>query len=258
MPEINDGTHLEHSLADLLSFYPKVMTVSIVPVGLTNHRKGLPQLKPVDATYAEATIRHVTRIQEANLRNNGTPFCFLGDEFYMLAHHPIPSRSHYGDFPLVENGVGMIRNFLDQFEEAMKKKWPPRAARIRGTVVTGRIFYPVLFKSLHEFNAKFCADLRCLPVDNMYFGEGITVAGLLTGRDIFNAVKDQLHGEFLVVPAEAMTGEEDLFLDDWTRKDLEQRLGLPVFGGGYHIDEFFKLMFASSGVRRRELSSSSR
>ena len=253
MPGINDATHLERSITDLLHFYPNVLTVSIVPVGLTDHRKGLPQLKPVDAHYARATIDHVSKIQQRNLKTYRTPFCFLGDEFYILADHPIPPRSHYGDFPLVENGVGMIRNFLDEFRQAMRKKWTRRTIDIRGTVVTGRIFYPALLSSVQEMNTKFSIDLKCLAVDNLYFGRGITVAGLLTGSDIFEAVRDHLHGDFLIVPSESMTGAQGLFLDDWTRGQLEERLGLPVFGGGYHLDEFFKLIFSADRARRKEV-----
>jgi putative radical SAM enzyme (TIGR03279 family) len=257
MPGINDGPHLERSIADLASFYPSVMTVSIVPVGLTDHRKGLPRLRPVDAEYALATIDHVSRIQQQNLKAHGTPFCFLGDEFYILADHPVPPRSHYGDFPLVENGVGMIRNFLDEFARAMRKKWTRKGGDICGTVVTGKIFYPALCASVDEINAKFHTQLKCLAVDNLYFGRGITVAGLLTGSDIFAAAKDHLHGNFLVVPSEAMIGEQGLFLDDWTRSDLEARLGLPVFGGGCHVDQFFQLILAAGGVRRKDLVFSS-
>ena len=257
MPGINDGPYLERSIADLVSFNPGVMTVSIVPVGLTDHRKGLPRLRPVDAEYAVATIDHVSRIQQQNLKARGTPFCFLGDEFYILADHPVPPRSHYGDFPLVENGVGMIRNFLDEFARAMRKKWMRKGGDICGTVVTGKIFYPALCASVDEINAKFHTQLKCLAVDNLYFGRGITVAGLLTGSDIFAAVKDHLHGNFLVVPSEAMIGEQGLFLDDWTRSDLEARLGLPVFGGGCHVDQFFQLILAAGGVRRKDLVFSS-
>jgi putative radical SAM enzyme (TIGR03279 family) len=251
MPGINDGTHLERSVADLLRFYPNVLTVSIVPVGLTEHRKGLPQLKPVDIEYARDTISHVSQIQQRNLEVHGTPFCFLGDEFYILADHPIPPRSHYGDFPLVENGVGMIRNFLDEFARAMRRKWTRKTSDIRGTVVTGRIFFPALRRNVEEMNRKFSMDLRCLAVDNLYFGRGITVAGLLTGSDIFAAVRDRLHGDFLIVPSESMTGERGLFLDDWVKTDLEERLRLPVFGGGYHADEFFRLIFSTEWAGRK-------
>jgi putative radical SAM enzyme (TIGR03279 family) len=257
MPGINDGLHLERSVSDLLQFYPNVLTVSVVPVGLTDHRKGLPKLKPVDIQYARDTISHVSKIQKRNLETHGTPFCFLGDEFYILADHPIPPRSHYGDFPLVENGVGMIRNFLDEFAAAMRRRWTRKTNDVCGTVVTGKIFFPALLQSVEQMNRKFGIDLHCLAVDNLYFGAGITVAGLLTGSDIFAAVKHRLHGDFLVVPSECMTGENGLFLDDWVRTDLEERLGLPVFGGGYHMDEFFRQVLSAERAHRRQAAFSS-
>ncbi|MEW5975913.1 MAG: DUF512 domain-containing protein [Acidobacteriota bacterium] len=241
MPGINDGVHLERSVGDLLQFFPNVMSVSIVPVGLTDHRKGLPPLRSVDAEYARQTISHVSSIQTRNLASHGTPFCFLGDEFYILAGHPIPARSHYGDFPLVENGVGMVRNFLDEFSAAVSKRWTRPSQIVRGTVATGRIFYPILQQCIDRMNQRFQTDLVCVPIDNLFFGRGITVAGLLTGSDIYAGVKQDLHGDFLVIPSEAMTGDQGLFLDDWIRKDLEARLEIPVFGGGYHVSDFFKL-----------------
>jgi putative radical SAM enzyme (TIGR03279 family) len=245
MPGINDGAHLERSLSDLLTFHPDVLSVSIVPVGLTDHRKGLPRLKPVDAEYARQIIRYLSAIQQRHLEEVGSPFCFLGDEFYIMAGHPIPPRSHYGDFPLVENGVGMVRNFVDEFAAAMRKRWKrSHQHAIPGTVVTGRIFYPILKDSIERMNEKFRLDLKCLRVDNLYFGEGITTAGLLTGSDIFEAVQHHMHGDFLVIPSECMTGESGLFLDDWVRQDLEARLHKPVFGGGYHVSDFFDLIFS--------------
>jgi putative radical SAM enzyme (TIGR03279 family) len=245
VPGINDGAHLERTLNDLIQFHPNVMSVSIVPLGLTEHRKGLPSLKPVDAEYARNTIEHVGPIQERNRMKHETPFCFLGDEFYILAGHPIPPRSHYGDFPLVENGVGMVRNFLGEFAVALRKRWKPNPRRRRATVVTGRVFHPILQKCVNKINLRFGLDLKCFPVENQFLGKGITVAGLLSGGDIYSAVKDQLHGDSLIIPSECMIGEPGLFLDDWVRHDLEIRLGVPVFGGGYHVEEFFKLLFLS-------------
>jgi putative radical SAM enzyme (TIGR03279 family) len=242
IPEVNDGIHLEHSLNDLEQFFPHVMSVSIVPVGLTDHRQGLPWLKAVDAEYALRTISHVGAIQERNRSRIRTPFCFLGDEFYILAKQPIPPRSHYGDFPLLENGVGMIRHFLDEFSLAIRKEWRRGRQNVRGTVATGKIFHPILQKCIDQINTHLRLDLRCLVVPNRFLGQGITVAGLLSGSDIYAAVKGHLHGDFLVIPSECMTGEEELFLDDWKRTDLENRLQVPVFGGGHHVTDFFLLL----------------
>ena len=111
-------------------------------------------------------------------------------------------------------------------------------------MVTGRIFHPILNDSIQQMNDKLNLDLRCFAADNLYFGKGITVAGLLTGSDIFAAVQNRMHGDFLVIPSESMTGENGLFLDDWVREDLERRLQVPVFGGGYHVSDFFKLILS--------------
>ena len=251
MPGINDGQNLERTINDLRQFYPSIMSVSIVPVGLTDHRKGLPQLRPADEAYAHQTIAHVARIQKNNLDKVGVPFCFLGDEFYIKAKHPIPPRSHYGEFPLVENGVGMVRNFLDEFAATVSLKWKrPRNLPIRGTAVTGKIFYPILKDCIDQMNSKFQLDLHCLPADNFFFGKGITVAGLLSGSDIYASVENQMYGDYLVIPSECMTGENGLFLDDWVRADLQNRLQKPVFGGGDSVREFFELIFSRLGAGR--------
>lgn len=245
IPGINDGVHLERTLHDLRQFYPSVMSVSIVPVGLTDHRKGLPQLRSVDGEYAADAIARVEQIQQKNRSEMGVPFCFLGDEFYIKAGRPIPPRSHYGDFPLVENGVGMIRNFLDEFAEAMSLDWTsPRRLPVRATVVTGVLFYPILKECIDQMNTKFQIDLRCLPVENRFLGRGITVAGLLSGSDIFAAVENQMYGDCLILPSECMTGDKGLFLDDWVQADLETRLQRPALGGGNHAVDFFKLVFS--------------
>lgn len=240
IPEINDSLHLERSIQELLQFYPKVMTLSIIPVGLTDHRQGLPRLKPVDAKYAQKTIHHVSKIQRNIKQSYGTPFCFLGDEFYILAGEKIPPRSHYGDFPLVENGVGMVRNFIDDFHKELVKPRKDPIIPIQGTIVTGKIFFPILQKCIDEMNKTLKIDLRCVAVDNHYFGKGINVAGLLTGQDIFTTTKEQLYGDFLVVPSECMTGSQNLFLDNWVCSDLEKHLGVPIWGGGFQVSEFFK------------------
>ena len=249
MPGINDGIHLERSVHDLLQFFPDILTLSIVPVGLTDHRRGLPKLTPVDGDYARATIAHVSEIQKRIGESHGTPFCFLGDEFYIMASHPIPPRSHYGDFPLVENGVGMVRRFKDEFREQIRRKWKPSPSPVRGTVVTGKIFHPILQDCTETMNAVLGTDLRCDPVENRYFGGGIAVAGLLTGSDIHGALNGRVHGDFVVIPSEAMTGLEGLFLDDWVRTDLERRLGVPVRGGGFHLSEFFECVLRGAGPR---------
>jgi NifB/MoaA-like Fe-S oxidoreductase len=217
---------------------------------LTDHRQGLIKLKPVDANYARKTIRFVHKIQKQIEKQHGTPFCFLGDEFYIKAGHKIPGARHYGEFPILENGVGMVRRFLDEFRTAKRRCWQKPQARIAGTVATGEIFFPILKECLDELNQRFGTHLNCLKVENHFLGKGITVAGLLSGSDICSAAQNQSLGDFLVIPSECTIGTEGLFLDDWVKRDLEERLQLPVYGGGYHVADFIELVLSGPPSKR--------
>src|SRR6188768_104887 len=135
-PEWNDGEHLERTIDDMVKLYPGAGSLAVVPVGLTNHRKNLPLLKPFTQEIARHTIQHVAGIQRKLRRKLGTPFVFLGDEIYIMAGEDLPPLSHYRDFPQIENGVGMVRTFLKQFDAALRKKHKS-SGRVRGTVCTG-------------------------------------------------------------------------------------------------------------------------
>jgi putative radical SAM enzyme (TIGR03279 family) len=240
-PGWNDGEHLVRTLRDLFSFYPEVLSVAVVPLGLTDHRSRLPQMQLVDAAYARHTIEFVRPLQNEFRKKTGSFFAYLGDEFYIMANKPIPSRRHYGDFPLLENGVGMVRQFLDEFARVLAR--PPRRVEelrgLRATLVTGLIFEPILTPCVTRFNARLGSALEVVPVENRFFGKGVTVAGLLTGSDIFTALRNRDCGEFVMVPSEAMINEDFLFLDDLRRADLEQELGVRVLPTGYSPREFF-------------------
>ncbi|MBZ5553492.1 MAG: DUF512 domain-containing protein [Acidobacteriia bacterium] len=238
-PGWNDGEHLIRTLDDLLAFYPHVQSVAVVPLGLTDHRERLPRMDPVDPEYARRTIEFMRPLQERFRAKTGSYFAYLGDEFYILAGAPIPSHRHYGDFPLLENGVGMVRKFLDGFSRILGRKPAGALRALRGTIVTGTIFAPILNHSIARFNARFGSELQVVAVENRFFGKGITVAGLLTGSDILAALQGHDCGELVLVPSEAMINDDFLFLDDLRRADLEQSLGIPVLPTGYSPGEFF-------------------
>jgi putative radical SAM enzyme (TIGR03279 family) len=236
-PGLNDGTHLERTIGDLLRFHPGVASVAIVPVGLTDHRANLPQLQPFTPEYARRLIDHITPVQRRLNRQLGTPFAFLGDEIYIMAGAELPPASHYRDFPQIENGVGMVRTFERQFDQAMRKKPTGKAC---GTVCTGRVFYPYLAKHV----ARLRMDLKTVAVESRFWGSGIGVAGLLTGSDFIDALKGNIYGGFVVIPSECMIGDEYLFLDDLTIQDVERELGVPVLPSGYDAADFVELMVA--------------
>lgn len=240
-PGLNDGPHLERTIDDLSARYPSVQSVAVVPVGLTDHREGLPVLDPVTPEYAASTIDHVAPIQQRFEAERETPFVFLGDEFYILAGRSIPLGDHYREFPQIENGVGMVRTFLDQFDAAIEDfETPPDG--LRGTVCTGRLFAPHLRASVDRLGL----ELETVAVENRFWGAGINVAGLLTGGDFIAALTARDLGDFVVLPSESMIGEECLFLDDQTRADVERELGVPVIPSGYDAAEFLQALSAEA------------
>jgi len=239
-PGLNDGVHLERTIEDMVRYRPSVVSMAIVPVGLTSHRNNLPLLRPFTAEYARELIAHVSPIQKRLKRELGTPFAFLGDEIYIMAGAKIPPARHYADFPQMENGVGMVRTFLTQFSAALRKKPKGNA---RGTVCTGKVFYPYL----KECVDKLGMDLKVAAVESEFWGPGIGVAGLLTGSDFVSALKGKVYGDFVVLPSECMVGDESLFLDDLTLRDVERELGVPVIASGYDARDFVEKIGALRG-----------
>ena len=237
-PDWNDGEHLERTVADMAKLYPGVGSLAVVPVGLTSHRKNLPNLKAFTPAIARQTITHVSAIQRKLKKKLGTPFVFLGDEIYIMATEPLPPMSHYRDFPQIENGVGMVRTFLKQFDTATRKKVPP--GRQRGTVCTGKVFYPYLRDSVQRLGMA----LKVVPVESQFWGPGIGVAGLLTGSDFVSALRGKVHGDFVVLPSESMIGDDYLFLDDLKLADVERELGVEVLPSGYSAGDFVERMRA--------------
>ena len=238
-PDWNDGKHLERTIGDMAKMYPGVGSLAVVPVGLTTHRKNLPELKPFTPEIARQTIDHVSGIQRVLKKKLGTPFVFLGDEIYIMAGAPLPSLSHYRDFPQIENGVGMVRTFLKQFEGALRKK-RKSSRRVHGTVCTGRVFHPYLKASVDRLGM----DLHVTSVESRFWGAGIGVAGLLTGSDFISALRGKVHGDFVVLPSECMIGDDYLFLDDLTLKDVEREVGVEVIPSGYTAGDFVERMHA--------------
>jgi NifB/MoaA-like Fe-S oxidoreductase len=224
--------------------HPGVGSLAVVPVGLTKHRKNLPALQPFTPEIARRTIAHVTGIQKKLKKKLGTPFVFLGDEIYIMAGHAIPPASHYRDFPQIENGVGMVRTFLKQFDAALRRRKTKAGGRARATVCTGKIFFPYLLDNVQRLGM----DLKVVAVESLFWGPGIGVAGLLTGSDFIAALRGKVHGDFVVLPSESMIGDDHLFLDDLTMKDVAKELGVEVIPSGYSAADFVEKMFGRDVV----------
>ena len=261
-PEINDGAVLEKTLRDLASHYPKVISTAVVPVALTRYNTD-ERLTRVTPEFCRRTIHEVEKLQKEFRRELGTTFAFLGDEIYIKAGAEIPSRRHYGSYPQIEDGVGMVRSFLNAFDAMMKSRQVesqrkeamalarqflknvrthpiarvpestiaasmPRGKRLNGTVLTGEMFAPILHEKIEKYNAETGGRLTVLAVPNTYFGGDVSVAGLLTGQDLV-AIRDKIVGDFVIIPRVTIKSDEPIFLDGMMYEELKSRFEIPVY-----------------------------
>ncbi len=226
-PEWNDGAHLDRSVHDLARLYPGVRTTAVVPVGLTRHRERLPALRPVTDAEARILVGAVEAWQREFLASLGSRFVFAADELYLQAGTDLPPAPEYEGFPIVEDGVGLVRRFVDGFTRGVTRL-PERLARPRSvTIVTGEMFAPRLRALLDALRVENLA-VALAPIANQWFGRGIGVAGLLTGQDIQSQLAGRALGDGVLVPAAALRDGAGVFLDDLAPEDLAAALGAPV------------------------------
>jgi len=228
-PGINDGDVLRKTVADLAAEYPRVRSVAVVPLGLTRYITD-ERLTPVTPEWCRQIIREVSALQKGLRARLGTTFAFLGDEIYLRAGRPVPARAHYGDYPQIEDGVGMVRSFREDFARLLRrleKRPPHEPEKLHGTVLTGTLFAPVLEDLIGQLNERRGTRLRVAAVENQYFGPEIVVAGLMTGSCVL-AAREKIQGDFVVIPRTAHKSDEPVMLDGMQLSELEGRLGLPV------------------------------
>ncbi|MFN0140456.1 MAG: DUF512 domain-containing protein [Pyrinomonadaceae bacterium] len=250
-PGINDGAILEKTLRDLAGHYPKVVSTAVVPVALTRYNTD-ERLTRVTPEFCRRTIGEVEKLQKEFRRELGTTFAFLGDEIYIKAGVDIPSRRHYGSYPQIEDGVGMVRAFVEKFERIFQRKdaRTQRTENVRthpsaytpskpstdntqpptdfGTILTGEMFAPVLRAQIDKYNAATGARVSVLAVPNSYFGGDVSVAGLLTGQDFLN-VRERIEGDFAIIPKVTIKSDEPIFLDGMSYDELKLQFPVPVY-----------------------------
>ena len=228
-PGINDGEILQRTISDLAAFHPRVKSVAIVPLGLTRYNTD-ERLAPVTPDFCRRTINEIIPRQREFRRTLGTTFAFLGDEIYLRANKSIPKRNHYGDYPQIEDGIGMVRSFSSDFAALLRRleRRPAKEpGRLDGTVMTGMLFAPVLEELMDRLNTRFGTRLQVLGVENRYFGGDVSVAGLLTA-ECYLAAREAVRGGFVIIPGSSLKSGEAVMLDGVTLDDLEDKLGLPV------------------------------
>ena len=225
-PGINDGTALKQTIEDLASLWPQAASVAIVPVGLTQYRSKLPQLKKVTHHDATSCLRLVHQSQDNFLPLHGSRFVFAADEFYLLAEQQIPSYSDYEDFPQIENGVGLIAQFRHQQAEVLVEVETLELDKI--TLVTGCLFRDELIKYAEQFSIKAGFNLQVVAITNNFFGPDITVTGLITGDDLLQQLQGLSLGDGLLIPDVMLKDGGQLFLDDVNIEKIEKALRVPV------------------------------
>ncbi|HXN08009.1 MAG TPA: DUF512 domain-containing protein [Nitrospiria bacterium] len=226
VPGMNDGEVLEKTIDDLVAFYPKVMSLAIVPVGLTRHRENLPVLQPVDRDHAGRIIDLLQRKQEGFKKTLDYPFVFPADEMFIIGGRPLPPIEYYYDFPQLENGVGMVPAFLSDLELYSRSLPDKVKTPMTVSLVTGVSFYPFLRDALETIRVNGL-KFQIFPVINDFLGHSVTMTGLLSGADILSQLKGKDLGDLLLVPSVALN-DDQLFLDDTPFIALEESLKVPV------------------------------
>jgi putative radical SAM enzyme (TIGR03279 family) len=227
---LNDGEELDRSMRDLSELFPAMQSVSIVPAGLTRFRQKLYPLEGFTKEDSAAVIDQVDRFAKEFEEKNGSRMFFCSDEFYLKAELPLPSEDYYEGYPQIENGVGMITSLMTEFkdeldylDEYLENYKAPRHV----SIATGVAAYDTIKAMAAELEAR----VEGLQVDvhkiiNYFFGETITVSGLLTGKDISEQLAGKSLGDLLLFPSNALRSDGDLFLDDMSPEELSERLGV--------------------------------
>ena len=225
---VNDGEELERTIRDLTKYLPLLKSVSVVPVGLTRFREGLYPLEPFTREEAREVLRVIHRWQKKIYEEYGIHFIHAGDEWYLLAEEEVPEEERYDGYLQLENGVGMLRLLFNEFEEGMERLGDgDRSGEI--SAATGKLAYPYIRRMADRIQERYPGvKVHVYCIRNDFFGERITVSGLITGQDIIAQLKGKELGSRLLLPCSMLKADEDVFLDDITVKEVSDALQVPV------------------------------
>lgn len=239
-PGINDGDELRYSIEQLSALYPSVQSIAAVPVGLTKFRDGLEKLEPYNKQTAGEVIDIIEEYSAKFRCEYGTGLCYPADEFFIKAERELPSADYYDDYPQLDNGVGLVRSFYDDFLEELDF-CNEKPINKKVTLATGVDFYPYLCDLCKKAEEKYGVEIKVQKIINNFFGETITVSGLITGIDLYEQLKSIDLGEYLLLPSSMIsdytnhTENKNKFLDDMTVEELESKLNVKIVltsGGG--------------------------
>ena len=226
-PGVNDGPALTRTMEDLGRLHPAVTSVAVVPVGVTKFREGLCRIEPYTKEQAAALIDQVETFARAFLQEHGTSLVWCSDEFYLMAGRKLPEKAYYEDLDQLENGVGMLRLLLHQAAMGLEEEEPEQIEPF--SIATGLSAAPFV-QEIVDNARKQCGNIKgtVYPIVNRFFGETITVSGLITGTDLIEQLRGKDLGGRLLIPDNMLRAGEQVFLDDVTVEQVEQALGVTV------------------------------
>ena len=225
---VNDGEELERTIRDLSGYLPHLKSVSVVPVGLSKYREGLHPLEPFNREDALGVLETVHRWQKKLYEQYGLHFIHCSDEWYILAGLPLPEEERYDGYLQLENGVGMLRLLEEEVQEELAhRKGDERVRRV--SIATGKLAAPFIQENVERVRTVYGnVEAQVYPIRNDFFGELITVSGLITGQDLKAQLNGKDLGECLLIPCNMLRAGENVFLDDVTVEEVEEQLGVPV------------------------------
>jgi putative radical SAM enzyme (TIGR03279 family) len=229
---INDGRELDYSINHLISLYPKLISISVVPVGLTKYREGLSCIEEFTPEDCKIVINQIEKKQKLFRQMYKSSIVFLADEWYVKADVKLPSKRHYEDFPQLENGVGMLAlfkaEFLSELKKISKRKEKNSVSR-EISIATGVAAYKVIRELCDQLElANENLKINLYKITNDFFGENITVTGLLTGQDIANQLEGKNLGQVLFLSSNMFKSDEDILVDDYSKENLSLKLGVDI------------------------------
>ena len=243
----NDGAELDRTITDLSKYMESSLSLCIVPFGKTNYREGLEQIELFDKETASVVIDRVEGFQKEFVEKYGRRFCFLSDEFYIMAERALPDYDFYEGFPQLENGVGMVTLLITELEEALDEAKADDKKR-ELSFACGRLVYKYISLLCKKIEKKFKNTLiHTYCIENDYFGRTITVSGLITGSDLTNQLKGKPLGTHLFITENAFMNDTDLMLDDYTVSDVEKLLDVKLVKASDNGAELLKQVLSAEG-----------
>ena len=225
---VNDGDELEYSLEKLSAYAPVLQSVSVVPVGLTKYREGLYPLEPFNKEDAEKVLGQIERWQKIMMEKYGIHFIHASDEWYILADRELPCEDEYDGYLQLENGVGMLRLLETEVKETLEGL-SGDDRKVTGRIATGKLAAPFIARYIKEIQKKYPnVQIPVTTIENRFFGEKITVSGLITGKDLKEQLSGLDLGEKLLIPCSMLKGDEEIFLDDMTLEELSEALNTEI------------------------------